>query len=228
MSQHQPNCKLEWVAKGTDTKQLIDCDPTIVGELLGKGGGGSVNLVPLGSKCFVCGSKHCVIKKEHARRAILSEHRKIADLLNENELVPKIRAQWSCDGIPYWLMDQAEGKTLLQILEHKHDEKQVEDILTRLLNKIKKLHKLEITHGDLFEGNVMVDKMNNPLLIDLDHAAFNEAPKPRAADLLRMMYIGQKHGWTPQNEATWRDYLRSLLPPGLQKRDPYAKYLQTK
>lgn len=74
-------------------------------------------------------------------------------------------------GKSYFIMEYVPGEHAGEFFAHTKDPQTQETVINSIISLLRNLRKLEITHGDLKITNILINKKNQPLLIDLDGAA---------------------------------------------------------
>lgn len=159
-----------------DVKIVDGCDDCFGGarlkkaKILGSGGFGTV---------FDMGKGRCV-KIETVTNASVRKGVEIAIQMGRLGVGPKVHG-WrvcSCDGSLYAVteMDRIAGSTLDEWLTKKHTTQVTASVRAKLKAKIAKMNKVGVTHGDLHEGNVMVDAKNLPWIIDFTYEPVTVKP----------------------------------------------------
>lgn len=82
------------------------------------------------------------------------------------------KSYWGLKGTSYYISEYIEGELASNyIAKHRDDEHKITLFAQRLTGLLKNIAKLKIAHGDLKITNVIVNKEDNPLLIDFDGAS---------------------------------------------------------
>ena len=164
-----------------EQKQI--CDPVAAvdsGTEIGSGCYGTVYRPDLKDACHkLCSNEKCVIKVTtlNDTRNNSSNPRMIRKLqeLADAKIIPRSHLQSNWKEKEYNVMDEVLASQTLDkwLAEHLHEKKAKVHVTNRLLEKLKKMHEMGVTHGDLHGRNIPVDSNNEPWIIDLDHAQTN-------------------------------------------------------
>lgn len=96
---------------------------------------------------------------------------KAAQRMGELQIGPKVHG-WKVCVCPRTVllaveMDKVEGRTLAAFINDKKVTKaQMAKVRTILTQKLQKMHEAGLVHADFHEGNVLVDRKNEPWIID--------------------------------------------------------------
>lgn len=74
-------------------------------------------------------------------------------------------------GKSYYVMEYVPGEHAGDFFVGIQDSQTTQDVIQRIINLLRNLRKLEVTHGDLKMTNILIDNQYQPVLIDLDGAA---------------------------------------------------------
>ena len=192
-------CKVIYPEKSSGMK----CDPLLVGDWVGSGSDAEV-YVPLEPDCQTpCGPNGCVVKATTEK--INDGFFRIVELLQTARIpiTPRLRQAWSCNGKTYLLYDRIVGETLFSWKERHHmrnpwqwtaeeinpeqrndSENRLSAIFLQLLEKVKEMHRLGISHGDLHQGNILVDEAEHPWIIDFEGARLKPGGRTHNLELL--------------------------------------------
>jgi serine/threonine protein kinase len=92
------------------------------------------------------------------------EEVQLQNLSSRLDLSPYIYKRQYYGSDLYLVMDYIDGITLEEYIEN--DNKNILEIVNKVLDKIEILHDNKIFHGDLNFGNIMIDKYDNIFFID--------------------------------------------------------------
>ena len=146
----------------------------------------------------------------------------------------RVQDVFSENNTAYMVMDFVDGQDLQQIIEHdpkRLTPKLVIDIVTKLLGALDQVHKNGLLHRDISPDNVLLDKNDNPVLIDFGSARDDASKQTRVLSTLNVI----KDGYSPQEfyitgsnqsaasdlyslAATAYHCITKELPPGSQSR----------
>jgi tRNA A-37 threonylcarbamoyl transferase component Bud32 len=87
--------------------------------------------------------------------------------------VAYVEKKWlGCCGKSYYITEYVSGGHAGEFfLKHRGDAEKTKHMIESIVGVLKNTAKLEFTHGDLKITNILVDKDDQPILIDLDGAA---------------------------------------------------------
>jgi non-specific serine/threonine protein kinase/serine/threonine-protein kinase len=158
----------------------VDDDPVLAeGDRLGayrvvrRFGQGGVSAVYLGERCDGIYDQQVAIKvikrgmdtasviaRFHSERQILAalDHPFIARILDGGTTL---------DGLPYFVMELVEGKTLTEYLEcNTLGLREILELFVRICSAVAYAHRRQVIHRDLKPVNIIVDGEGNPKLLD--------------------------------------------------------------
>lgn len=84
-------------------------------------------------------------------------------------VAPRIYDAWKSKTLGFFIMERLD-KTLLRFLKEEDDNKKIDDIMDKVIDKIELMHKLDIIHGDLHSSNIMLNSKDEPYIIDFGMA----------------------------------------------------------
>ena len=123
----------------------------------------------------------CVLKERNLKTADI--YKKLKKI--NSPCVPEIFRVVEFDGKIFVVEEFIEGQTLAEILIYKNfDEKFVADILKKLCDGLKILHKEKIIHRDLKPSNIMLTKNNSVKLIDFSISRIEKENSETDTDFL--------------------------------------------
>lgn len=171
MAKFREKCQLEWKDPSFDLGQCVDpMDWTSPKTFIGEGIQGLVyrnNNCPLVFKTYS-------YSKEEMKRVLL-----INKILKGHHITPEIYAMWYCPALDarVVLMQFIDGETLDQWHKKNQPSKDREaKVWQRYQAKLALTKKLGVEHGDLHPGNVMIDKQDEPWLIDFGLGSLLKRP----------------------------------------------------
>ncbi|KAI1703708.1 protein kinase domain-containing protein [Ditylenchus destructor] len=87
-------------------------------------------------------------------------------------LIVRMPHYFTNEGHPYMVIDYVEGGTLAELINTLGalDEWHIRFYLGQILSATKHLHDHGVTHGDLFNVNIMLDKRGNVKIIDFERS----------------------------------------------------------
>ena len=97
----------------------------------------------------------------------------------------------------YMALDLIEGQDLLSLIEEENQKvepQQVVEILLKILDAVALIHSQDMLHRDISPDNILLDKSNNPVLIDFGAAREEASKKSRALSSVLVV----KDGYSPQ------------------------------
>jgi serine/threonine protein kinase len=105
--------------------------------------------------------------------------------------------------IAFLVMDFIDGLTLREWLEGDHSAQERKHMFQQIIDQIEALHKLNIQHGDLHKGNIVIDKKTQkPYLIDFGKSTaltndFKDYRNLLVLPLFTQLYQHSKEGSQP-------------------------------
>lgn len=88
----------------------------------------------------------------------------------------------------YIISEFIEGENFSKYVEDLNYE-EIVNISSKVLDNIKKLHEINICHGDLIFGNIMIDKNENVYFIDFEYAEKIIDPIDEEYDILDFLHF---------------------------------------
>lgn len=102
---------------------------------------------------------------------------------------PNTQSIWNCGHQEFVLQDEIDGVPLNQWMHDQKitfESKRWRKMCHKILEKVKKMHKLGLVHNDLHQENILVDKNDEPWLIDFNSSAFIKEYKALKARKLQL------------------------------------------
>lgn len=178
-------------------------------------------------------------------RLFVREAKAMARLVHPN--VVGIHQIFEDNGTAYMALDFIDGCDLLDVIEEKSLEISPDRLvlwLRKLLTAVEFIHGHDVLHRDISPDNILVDRHDNPVLIDFGAAREHATRSTRALTTLRVV----KDGYSPQEfyieggtqnrssdlyalGATFYHLMTGVAPPNAQERiaavaerreDPYV------
>ena len=179
----------------------------------------------------------------------IREAKAMAKLVHPN--IVGIHQIFEDNGTAYMALDFVDGCDLMDVIEDETLEVSPERLLLwlrKLLTAIEFVHNNDVLHRDISPDNILLDRHDNPILIDFGAAREHATRASRALTTLRVV----KDGYSPQEfyvagsqqnrssdlyalGATFYHLLTGIAPPNSQERlaalaegreDPYRPLLE--
>ncbi|WP_244520713.1 serine/threonine-protein kinase [Aliiruegeria lutimaris] len=128
-------------------------------------------------------------------RLFVEEARRLAKLDHPN--IVGVHDVFEDNGTAYMALDYVEGRDLLDVIEAEPTRlgpPEIRKITHRLLDAVIHVHDLDILHRDISPDNVLLDRNNEPILIDFGAARDTARRASRVLSALQVV----KDGYSPQ------------------------------
>jgi serine/threonine protein kinase len=153
------------------------------------------------SMCFRKSNTVQVRSRSHRReftsivRLFGQEARSLAKLQHPN--IVGVHQVFEDNDTAYMALDFVEARDLLTLIEEddkRFSPEEIKAIILKLLDAVSYIHDSGMLHRDISPDNILLDRMNNPILIDFGAAREEASRKSRILSSLHTV----KDGYSPQ------------------------------